>query len=194
MATLQDEILAFKKEPNGPLHDIWERYRRMVKECPNNDMTDNMIQHTFYHGINTTNQCVVNQLPDGNFTTTPYAEACEILDEMAKTSSAWQFRSNVPQGDPSMIHLYKEFQDHGKSISELNTTMTQLAKAQLNQVQALKQVHAMEGVNVLVNKRRTKDCEVDYKVPIILGRHFLATGKALCDVKVGELLFPVADE
>ncbi|XP_070057400.1 uncharacterized protein [Nicotiana tomentosiformis] len=29
------------------------------------------------------------------------------------------------------------------------------------------------------------DCEVDYEVPIILGRPFHATGKALCDVEAG---------
>nr|XP_009775660.1 PREDICTED: uncharacterized protein LOC104225535 [Nicotiana sylvestris] len=39
-----------------------------------------------------------------------------------------------------------------------------------------------------------QDCEVDYEVPIILGRTFLATGKALCDVEAGELTFRVGDE
>ncbi|XP_070029372.1 uncharacterized protein [Nicotiana sylvestris] len=38
------------------------------------------------------------------------------------------------------------------------------------------------------------DCEVDYEVPIILGRPFLATRKALVDVEVGELTFRVGDE
>ncbi|XP_070029689.1 uncharacterized protein [Nicotiana sylvestris] len=38
------------------------------------------------------------------------------------------------------------------------------------------------------------DCEVDYEVPIILGRPFLATGKALVDVEVGKLTFWVGDE
>ncbi|XP_070031932.1 uncharacterized protein [Nicotiana tomentosiformis] len=38
------------------------------------------------------------------------------------------------------------------------------------------------------------DCGVDYEVPIILGRPFLATGKALCDVEAGELTFWVGDE
>ncbi|XP_070056408.1 uncharacterized protein [Nicotiana tomentosiformis] len=33
------------------------------------------------------------------------------------------------------------------------------------------------------------DCEVDYKVPIILGRPFLTMGKALCDVEAEELTF-----
>ncbi|XP_070041281.1 uncharacterized protein [Nicotiana tomentosiformis] len=37
------------------------------------------------------------------------------------------------------------------------------------------------------------DCEVDYEVPIILGRSFLATGKALCDVEAGELTFWVGE-
>ncbi|XP_070007553.1 uncharacterized protein [Nicotiana sylvestris] len=38
------------------------------------------------------------------------------------------------------------------------------------------------------------DCKVDYEVLIILGRPFLATGKALVDVEVGELTFRVGDE
>nr|XP_009610921.1 uncharacterized protein LOC104104521 [Nicotiana tomentosiformis] len=33
------------------------------------------------------------------------------------------------------------------------------------------------------------DCEVDYEVPIILGRHFLAMGKAFCYVEAGVLTF-----
>ncbi|XP_070040647.1 uncharacterized protein [Nicotiana tomentosiformis] len=38
------------------------------------------------------------------------------------------------------------------------------------------------------------ECEVDYEVPIILGRPFLATGKSLVDVEAGELTFQVGDE
>ncbi|XP_070042886.1 uncharacterized protein [Nicotiana tomentosiformis] len=38
------------------------------------------------------------------------------------------------------------------------------------------------------------DCEVNYEAPIILGRPFLAMGKALCDVEAGELTFRVGDE
>ncbi|XP_070049749.1 uncharacterized protein [Nicotiana tomentosiformis] len=38
------------------------------------------------------------------------------------------------------------------------------------------------------------DCEVDYEVLIILGRPFLAAGKALVDVEAGELTFQAGDE
>ncbi|KAK4706676.1 hypothetical protein R3W88_033776 [Solanum pinnatisectum] len=38
------------------------------------------------------------------------------------------------------------------------------------------------------------DCEVDFKVPIILGRPFLATGRALVDVESGELKFRLNNE
>ncbi|XP_070055293.1 uncharacterized protein [Nicotiana tomentosiformis] len=112
-------------------------------------MTGAMILQNFYRGINTTNQCVVNQLAGGNFMTTLYAEACKILDEIVDTSSAWQSRANVPQGDPNMIHLHKELHDHGQAIAELTTTMNQLAKSQLQQVKGPKQVNAMEGVNMM---------------------------------------------
>ncbi|KAK4706327.1 hypothetical protein R3W88_034117 [Solanum pinnatisectum] len=33
------------------------------------------------------------------------------------------------------------------------------------------------------------DCEIDAEIPIILGRPFLATGRALLDVECGELKF-----
>ncbi|XP_070047042.1 uncharacterized protein [Nicotiana tomentosiformis] len=92
--------------------------------------------------------------------TTPYAEACEILDEMPDTSSAWQSRVNVPQGDSNVIHLHKELHDHGQAIAELTTTMNQLAKAQLQKVQGPKQVNAMEGVKMMVNRRRPKGPQV----------------------------------
>ncbi|XP_070019909.1 uncharacterized protein [Nicotiana sylvestris] len=156
MEILRDEILAFKQEPNEPLHENWERYQTMVKEYPNNDMTEAMIQQTFYRGINTINQCMVNQLTGGKFMNTPYVEACEILDEMADTSLAWQSRANAPQSEPNVIHLQKELHNHGQAIAELTTTMNQLAKAQLQQVQGPKQVSAMEGVNMMINKRRKR--------------------------------------
>ena len=66
-----------------------------------------MLQQTINRGINTTNQCVVNQLAAGNIMTRPHAEACDILYEMENTSSAWQSRANVTQGDLTMIHLHR---------------------------------------------------------------------------------------
>ncbi|XP_019264448.1 PREDICTED: uncharacterized protein LOC109242075 [Nicotiana attenuata] len=38
------------------------------------------------------------------------------------------------------------------------------------------------------------DCEVDVEISIILGSPFLATGRAICDVEVGELKFRLNDE
>ncbi|XP_049367955.1 uncharacterized protein LOC125832805 [Solanum verrucosum] len=38
------------------------------------------------------------------------------------------------------------------------------------------------------------DCEIDVKIPIILGRPFLATGRALVDVESGKLKFRVNDD
>ncbi|XP_070014012.1 uncharacterized protein [Nicotiana sylvestris] len=148
MAMLRDEILDFKQEHNKPLHEICERYHTMVKELTTtwDELAEKIISKFFSPGhmamlrdeildfkqehnkplheicereIDTTNQCVINQLASGNFTTTPYAEACDMLDEMVYTSSAWQSRANVPQGDPNVIHLHKELHDHGKALNTL---------------------------------------------------------------------------
>ena len=42
---------------------------------------------------------------------------------------------------------------------------------------------------ILPNKCVIMDCEVDFKVPIILGRPFLATGRALVDMEKGQMKF-----
>ncbi|XP_070040070.1 uncharacterized protein [Nicotiana tomentosiformis] len=65
---------------------------------------------------------------------------------MADTSSAWQSRENVLQGDPNVIHLHKELHDHRQAIAEFTITMNQLAKAQIQQVQGPKKVNSMEVV------------------------------------------------
>ena len=38
------------------------------------------------------------------------------------------------------------------------------------------------------------DCEVDFEVPIILGRSFLATGRALVDMEKGQMKFWLNNE
>ena len=38
------------------------------------------------------------------------------------------------------------------------------------------------------------DCEVDFEVPIILGRPFLATGRALVDMEKGQMKFWLNNE
>ena len=38
------------------------------------------------------------------------------------------------------------------------------------------------------------DCEVDFEVPIILGRPFLATGRALVDMEKGHMTFRLNNE
>lgn len=38
------------------------------------------------------------------------------------------------------------------------------------------------------------DCDVDLEVPIILGKPFLATGRPLVDVELGEFQFRVGEE
>jgi len=38
------------------------------------------------------------------------------------------------------------------------------------------------------------DCEVDFEVPIILGRPFLATRRALVDMEIGQMKFRLNNE
>lgn len=55
-----------------------------------------------------------------------------------------------------MIHLNRELQDHGQAIAELTTTMNQLAKAQLQQTQASRHIHDVEGIHVLGSEQKMK--------------------------------------
>ncbi|XP_070036257.1 uncharacterized protein [Nicotiana tomentosiformis] len=61
--------------------------------------------------------------------------------------------------------------------------------------ETIKVTHQVSAiVHSMAPKLEDPDYEVDYKVSIILGRPFFATGKALCDVEAGELTFRIGDE
>lgn len=74
------------------------------------DPTNLLSEHQYNKSIHSESNCW------GNFMFS-YNEACDILDEMAYTSSTWQSKANVPQGTPTVIHLHQEFHDHGQAIA-----------------------------------------------------------------------------
>lgn len=60
---------------------------------------------------------------------------------MKETSSAWQSRANVPQGDPSMIQLIKEMQSLRRTNCGVHNTSKLLVRNQLR-----RQANAMDSI------------------------------------------------
>uniref|UniRef100_A0A1S4BZK9 Uncharacterized protein n=1 Tax=Nicotiana tabacum TaxID=4097 RepID=A0A1S4BZK9_TOBAC len=78
--------------------------------------------------------------------------------------------------------------DFAKSLCDLG------ARINLMTYLVFKTLGIRKARPTLMRLQMVDHCEVDYEVPIILGRYFLATGKAHCDVEVKELTFWVGDE
>ncbi|XP_070023389.1 uncharacterized protein [Nicotiana sylvestris] len=93
------------------------------------------------------------------------------------------------------LMLYSIFKTLGIGHPRATSMRFQIADRTMN-----KQLGIIDDVLVRVDKFILPadfvilDCEVDYEVPIILGRPFLATGKALVDMEVRELIFRVGDK
>ncbi|XP_049357262.1 uncharacterized protein LOC125821949 [Solanum verrucosum] len=100
-------------------------------------------------------------------------------------------------------HLIKKREDPGAFTIPCTIGMLQFAKA-LCDLGASINLMPYVGIlyDILVKVDRfifladfvILDCEIDAEIPIILGRPFLATGRALMDVESGELKFWVNED
>ncbi|XP_070031788.1 uncharacterized protein [Nicotiana tomentosiformis] len=90
--------------------------------------------------------------------------------------------------------------DFAKALCDLGATKTHIYEATNGGLYYKETIGIIDDVLVRVDKFILPagfvilDCEVDYEVPIILGRPFFAMGKALVDVESGELTFRVGNE
>ncbi|XP_070014007.1 uncharacterized protein [Nicotiana sylvestris] len=129
----------------------------------------------------------------------PLVEALEQMSGYAK------FMKDLVTKKRSMDYFAKALCDLGASINLMpysvfkTLDIGQLRPTSMRLQMADRQMKRPSGRidNVLVRVDKfilladfvILDCEVDYEVPIILGRPFLATGKALVDVEARELTF-----
>ena len=74
----------FKQGEDESLHNAWERYKRLLKRCPNHgiDLTTQM--DIFYHSMNYTSKGIIDATCCGAFKRKSVEEAKQLIKDLAK--------------------------------------------------------------------------------------------------------------
>ncbi|KAG9453691.1 hypothetical protein H6P81_006595 [Aristolochia fimbriata] len=243
---LRNAISNFMQEHDEQLFEAWERYKELLRKCPNHGIPRWMQMEIFYNGIIVSTRSLIDAAAGGTMNKKTPNEVYELIEEM--TSNFYQYpversarrRVAAIHNVDHVLALQAQVESLTKQLSKLHTpsVVAQICDmcggghpTTLNSPM-LKQDHhlvskeklnlgELKETNIMLQfaNRSTKkptglfedvlvrigkfiypcdfmvlDMEVDWELPLILGRPFLATAAALLDVKQGKLTLRLNDE
>ncbi|XP_061362211.1 uncharacterized protein LOC133305960 [Gastrolobium bilobum] len=88
------DITNFMQKDGETLVDVWERYKLLLKQCPNHGLPSWAVLQTFYNGLSTQNRALANSAANGLFMSMSFNQAHELLEQMTQNYSQWPEERN----------------------------------------------------------------------------------------------------
>ncbi|XP_073317249.1 uncharacterized protein [Primulina huaijiensis] len=88
-AQLKIEISTFRQTDFEQLYEAWERYKELLRRCPNHGFEDWVQIELFYNGLNGQTRTTVDAAAGGTIFAKSPAQAHDLLDQMTINSYQW---------------------------------------------------------------------------------------------------------
>ena len=89
IAQLKSEIGQFKQNDFESLYEAWERYKDLIRRCPQHGLPDWLQVQMFYTGLNGQTQTIVDAASGGTLMSMTAEGATSLLEEMALNNYQW---------------------------------------------------------------------------------------------------------
>nr|GEV13067.1 reverse transcriptase domain-containing protein [Tanacetum cinerariifolium] len=189
---LKNEISRFTQRFKETYGEAWERLKEMLRACPYHGFSELTQIDTFYNGLNEQDQDSLNVAAGGNILSKTTREARKIIENNSEGSSGLAFEGPSIPTNSSIEKVVEQETEETTDKEQFNCQGTDRS------ITCPKGV--VEDVFVKVGKFHfptdfvVVDFEADPRVPLILGRSFLRTGRALIDVYGEDITLWVNDE
>ncbi|XP_062114415.1 uncharacterized protein LOC133825500 [Humulus lupulus] len=88
-AKFRSEIMSFQQLEDESTSDAWERFKELLRKCPNHSIPHCIQMETFYNGLNAASRMVLDASANGAILSKSYNEAFEILERIASNNYQW---------------------------------------------------------------------------------------------------------
>ncbi|XP_024030361.1 uncharacterized protein LOC112094221 [Morus notabilis] len=88
-AHLRSEIVQFRQIDFEPLYEAWERFKELLRKCPQHGYEDWFQIQIFYNGRNGQTRTIIDAASGGMMLSKTYEEAELLLEEMASNNAQW---------------------------------------------------------------------------------------------------------
>ena len=78
------------------LYDVWDRYKDLLRRCPQHGFELWFQAQNFYNGLNYANRSMVDAITRGSIMNKIVEEACQFFEELAKNN--YQVTSDMAMG------------------------------------------------------------------------------------------------
>lgn len=134
---LKYEINSFAQKYDETLSEAWERFKKMLRDCPQHGLQKTNIIQIFYRGADSQARGLLDSSCGGVFLYKTPNEAYQLLDDMSMHTYEWSPSSREAsrgrtvasiheEGDGSgatLASLSNQFQKFGRDISKLTSTV-----------------------------------------------------------------------
>ncbi|XP_068666362.1 uncharacterized protein [Aristolochia californica] len=86
---LRSEIGQFKQNDFESLYEVWERYKYLIRRCPQHGLPDWLQVQMFYNGLNGQTQTIVDDAFGGTLMSKTTEGVTSLLEEMASNNCQW---------------------------------------------------------------------------------------------------------
>ncbi|GJV15372.1 reverse transcriptase domain-containing protein [Tanacetum coccineum] len=81
---LRNKITTFYQEPNETFNEAWERFKELLRQCPDHGFSELHQLDTFYNSLNTNDQDALDSAAGGNFLDKMPREGLAIIQSKSK--------------------------------------------------------------------------------------------------------------
>ncbi|CAA0811112.1 Unknown protein, partial [Striga hermonthica] len=89
---LRSQIVSFAQSPSEPLHEAWERFKDLQRQCPHHNLSPGLLMNCFYDSLNQNLQYMVDNAAGGDIGAKTAEEMYEIFETMSANSSQKSIR------------------------------------------------------------------------------------------------------
>src|SRR3954468_8514492 len=146
-AKLRNDISGFRQLHDEPLYEAWERYKDLLRRCPQHQLPKWMIVQTFYNGLHPNTRTMIDAASGGSMNNKKPAEVYELIEAMA--SNNYERGSDYRKKGAGVIDV-----DEVTSLkAQVAAMQNQMAKMQVNAVQS-------QVCELCAGNHATQDCQV----------------------------------
>nr|GEW63465.1 reverse transcriptase domain-containing protein [Tanacetum cinerariifolium] len=215
---LKNEISRFTQRFEETFREAWKRFKETLRAFSHYGFTELAQIDTFYNCLNDNDHDSLNAAASGNLLSKTTREALQIIENKSKVHYSINklnvsrmnttSRENISKSDDRIDKLADQISTlvdifakkivtpaSVKAVEESCVTCGELADSSITRPKGVAEdVFVKVGKFYFPTNFVFVDFEADPRVPLILGRSFLRTGRALIDVYGEEITLRVNDE
>ncbi|PIN10634.1 hypothetical protein CDL12_16771 [Handroanthus impetiginosus] len=97
--------MTFRRGATKTAYEVWSRFKKMLRNCPNHDISRHIQVHTFYHGLTEGDKDKLDHLNGDFFLSGTTTKCHNLLNNLVANHSEKKSKRLIPTKATSIINV-----------------------------------------------------------------------------------------